>query len=408
MFSFLKDFRWDKLKFDVTRLLGRLYYFNFALFWWIVDIIVFVACGVSITTLIVAIPLGIFTVITTLQWMGTLIYSTLCKLTKSKLEDLLDRSNALQGVPGCGKTSTINQMGYELAKNQWLTLQHEYWKISKLPFAFLPKKLKEKYKEVVRAYNFYKKWEETHIPCLHSFIPIEVNGRKSHSLTKGHLLQCAPLPYRSVWVCDEISSLFPNSVKGEEKLRNKKLAELCRWIRHFTDSYALFADIRFGDAFLAIRSGCGCVLTLEKKQKWILKPKFLIGVLKFIYSLIDFDFWLQRFTKPGSVTYNKATYNAKKTARKLARFVCWLEKLISCVGYREYYYRRDGSLEQECDSKNVLTSKGRYWFKSCLDVKYNDRAFKNLYECKDLDFEEPKDTPLDLSGEELKVILGIT
>ena len=408
MFTFFKDFRWDKLKFDVTRLLGRMYYFNWSLIWCLVDVIVFIVCKVSFTNLSISISLIVITIITTLKWLGTLVYSTLCKLTKEKLEDLLDRSNALQGVPGCGKTSTINQMGYELAKKQWKTLQHEYWKISNYNFELLPYKLQRKYKEIIRAYNFYKKWEDKFIPCLHSFITIEVNGRKSHSLTKGHLLQVVPLPYRSVWVCDEISSLFPNSTKGEDKERNKKLAELCRWIRHFTDSFALFADIRFGDAFLAIRSGCGCVLTLEKKQKWILKPKFLIGLRDIIYSLIDFDFWLQRFTKPGSASYNKATYATRKSACKFGRFVKWLDKLISCVGYREYYYRRDGSLEQEVDSKNVLTTKGKYWFKSCLDVTYNDRAFKNLYSCRDLEFEEPKDSSFDMSKEELKQILGIT
>lgn len=406
MFQFFKDFDWSKIKIDITKILGRCYYFNQALIWWLIDLIVFVAFGVSFKTLLVAIPLGVVTFLTTLNWVRTLIYATLCKGTYSKLEDLYDRSNALQGVPGCGKTSTINQSGYLFAKKQWKTLQHEYWQIMSKPFDLLPKKLQDKYQEVIRAYNFYKKYEDTHIPCLHSFITIEVKGRKSHSLTKGHLLQVSPLPYRSVWVCDEISSLFPNSVKGNVKDQNRKLAELCRWIRHFTDSYAFFADIRFGDAFLAIRSGCGCVLTLEKKQKWVLKPVFLISVLNFIYSLIDFDFYLLRMVKPNSSSFNKHKANLRKSSHRYSRFVKWLKKLISCVGYREYYYCKAGSKEQAED--NVKTSRGRYYFKSCLDVNYNDRAFKNLYSCKEMSFVEPDNLGIEMSKDELNKMLGRT
>lgn len=407
MISFFKNLDWKKFKIDITKILGRLYYFNFALFWWVADLIVFNILGVNWKLLIVSVPLGIITFYSTTKWLGSLIYSNLCKFTKNNLIELLDRSNALQGVPGCGKTSTINQMGFELAKIQWKQLQHSYWKICKTPYSRLSKRLQDKYSETIRAYNFYKKHENTHIPCLHSFISIKVGDRISHQLSKAHLLQELPLPYKSVWVCDEISSLFPNSVKGDTKERNKKLSQLCRWIRHFTDSYALFADIRFGDAFLSIRSGCGCVLTLEKKQRWILKPKFLTWLINFLYSFIDFDFFVQRITKKGSSTFNKSNYSLKKSSNKLSKFVSWLERLKSCVGYREYYYRRDGSLEQEVDSKNILTSKGKYWFKSCLDVSYNERAFKNLYACKDDDFSGPKDSSLELSQDELKDILGL-
>ena len=340
----------------------------------------------------------------TINWIRTLVYATLSQNTYSKLTDLLDRSNALQGVPGCGKTSTINQMGYVLAKKQWETLRYEYWQIRHLDFRLLSKKQQDKYNEIIRAYNFYKKYEETHIPCLHSFVTIEVKGRKSHSLLKGHMLQTIPLPYRSVWVGDEISSMFPNSVRGEDKKRNSKLAEQCRWIRHFTDSYALFADIRFGDAFLAIRSGCGCILTLEKKQKWILKPGFLIAVKKFFMSFVDYYYWLIGMTKDGSASQNKAKNLLRKSSKRMARFISWLNKLISCVGYREYYYSKSGSKEQ--GEEQIETTHGRYWFKSCLDVTYNDRAFKNLYSCKDEDFLEPDNVSIDMSKEELEKMLG--
>ena len=401
MFSFFKDFRWDKLKFDVTRLLGRLYYFNFALFWWIVDIIVFVVCGVSITTLIVAIPLGYFTITTTIKWLGTLIYATLCKSTKNKLEDMLDRANALEGVPGAGKTSSINQMGLLLAKKQWQKLKFEYWQICHLKYEFLPKKLQDKYYEVIKAYNYYKKYEADFIPCLHSFISIkDKQGRCSYSFTKNHFLQHIAVPYRSVWICDEISAMFPNNTKGEDK----EVEEMARWIRHFTDSYGLFADIRFNATFLGIRSACGCRLNLYKKQKWVLKPKFLIGVIKFLESFIDFYFWLQQYTKVGSKTHNGATRSLKSSAKHLSPFLKWLNKLKNSVGYREYYYEKSGSREQS-GSEQAL-KKGKYWFTSCLDIYYDERAFRNLYKCKDMDFEQPVKRDILMSTEEIKKTLN--
>ena len=406
MIQFFKDFDWSKIKIDFTKILGRCYYFNCALIWWLIDLCVFTILGISYKTLIFAIPLGIFTFIATTHWIQTLIYFVLCKNTFIKLDDLYDRSNALQGVPGCGKTSTINESGYLFALKQWKILQHEYWQIMSKPYDLLPTKLKNKYSEIIKAYNFYKKHEDKYIPCFHSFISIFVNGRKSHSLTKGCLLQVSPLPYRSVWVCDEISSLFPNSVKGDVKEQNCKLAELCRWIRHFTDSYAFFADIRFGDAFLAIRSGCGCILTLTKKQKWVLKPTFLLAIRNFIYSVVDFDFWLLQRIKPRSSTFNKIMARLKKSSSKYGAFVKWLNRLISCVGYREYYYLKSGSQEQS--DEGIKTTKGRYYFKSCLDITYNDRAFKNLYSCKDLDFLEPDDSGLEMSADELNKMLGRT
>ena len=399
MFRFLKDFRWDKLKFNVTKVLGRMYYFNFALIWWLIDLIVFVVMGVKISTLIVAIPLGYFTITTTLKWIGTLFFGTLCKSTKNKVDTLLDRANSFQGVPGAGKTSSINQFGLYIARIQWRKLRFEYWLISRLNYKYLSNKLKEKYKEVVKAYNYYKKHEEKFIPCLHSFITIkDAQGRCSYSFTKEHFLQRIAVPYRSVWLCDEISSMFPNNTKGDDKL----VGEMCRWIRHFTDSYGLFADIRAGATLLAIREVCGSNFNLYKKQKWVLRPKFLCWLLDIFIDLITFDYWMQSWSKEGSRTYNKASANLKKKSHRFARFILWLERLTDCVGYRQYSYKLCGSKEQEISAEDVQSSKGRYYFPSCLDVQYNDRAFRNLYKCKDMDFEEPIKSDIIMSEEELK------
>lgn len=403
----LQDLKWQRIKesIDITKILGRCYYFNKALIWWLIDVIVFFAIGIKWTLLIVSIPLGIITFFATVNWIRTLVYAALCKATPSKFEDkILDRANALQGVPGSGKTSTINQLGYILAKRQWRRLQHEYWKICHTDFEKLSDKLKDKYKEVVKAYEFYNKHLDKFIPCLHSLTPIKVNGRQSYTLSKGQLLQKEPLPYRCVQVADEISNLFPNTRNSDEKANNANVAEMSRWIRHFLDSYALYADIRFGDAFLAIRSVCGCVITLEEKQKWLLKPRFLIALKTLIMSFVDWSYLLLDICKFGTKSYYKAKHDLVRSSVRKSRFICWLDKLINCVGYRKYTFRKDGCGEQtNCD--DVHTLRGHYYFKSCLDVQYNDRAFKNLYKQKDRPLNPPITLPEELTEEQLKQIL---
>ena len=116
MFSFLRDFKWYRIKIDITRILGRAYYFLQAFIWWIIDIIVFIILGIQWTTLLVAIPLGIITFFTTLNWIRTLIYVALYKSTKNHIDDLLERATALDGIPGSGKSSTMNNFSYIISQ----------------------------------------------------------------------------------------------------------------------------------------------------------------------------------------------------------------------------------------------------------------------------------------------------
>lgn len=408
MFSFFKDFKWQYLKIDITRLLGRTYYFWGVAFWATVDTIVFIALGIQLTTLIVAIPLGIATAVAVIKWLGTLMYGTLSNTSIAKLIEDLSRGIAFQGEQGCGKSSTINQLGHILSKKHWKELQREYWLIMNEPYETLPEEIKERYDEIINAYRYYIKHIDTHIPCLHSFYPLKDKyGRKSHPLSKEHLLQKKRLPYRSVWVCDEVSSMLPNESIGSVK-NEKYLREIIRWIRHFTDSYGLFADIRFGDAFLAVRSGCGTVITLTKKQKWLLKPKFLCFIKEFYYSLLDFDLWLYTMFNRGSCPFYTFERRLRLSSKRTGPFMKWLNTLINNTGYRKYTYKKQGCRDNGLNDNGGKQSGGNYYFKSCLDVKYNDRVFKNLYRAKDLPFEEPNNSLSWFpSSEELRNITGI-
>ena len=409
MFNIIKDFKWYKIKINWIKLFGRCYYLNQALIWWIVDVIVFVSCGISLTLLYVSIPLGIITFISTSNWIRTLIYSTLVKATELKLDDILDRGTALEGIPGAGKSSSINSFGYLLARKQWRQLTHDYWQVMHLPYEKLSNNLKNKYAEIIESYRYYFKYIDTHIPCLHSIYPIfDGLGRKSHDLSKEHLSQKKRLPYRSVWICDEISSMFPNDLLKKEPGTVSNLKYQWRWIRHFTDSYAICADIRFGDAFLAIRSASGYVLTLTKKQKWVLKPRLLCSIKAFWDTCIDFNFWFYLMTKPGSRSNYKYERNLFVSSKHQSWLYCWLVKLINCIGYRKYSYIRSGTKVNYLSESDVDSTSGTYYLKSCLDISYNDRVFKNLYKPINDDFDEPSfNNDWFLSTDELKKRTGI-
>ena len=389
MFSFFKDFKWQYLKIDITRLLGRTYYFWGVAFWATVDIIVFIALGIQLTTLIVAIPLGITTAVAVIKWLGSLMYYGLTKLTKSKMIEDLSHGTTFQGEQGCGKSSTINELGYIFsAEEQWKKLQYEYFLCMHFAFKDLPNDLQIRYGEIIESYQYYFKYIDTHIPCLHSFYKVyDKHGRQSFDLSKEHLFQKKRLPYRCVLICDEISSMIPNEAIAEVK-DSDLLREFIRWVRQFLNGYCFFGDIRAGDAFIAIRSGCGTNYTLYRKQKWLLKPIFLISIKKLLMSFIDFDFWVYRMFKKGSKISNKVEYSLRNK-QGLRKFLIWLERLINNVGEREYFFKKEGNKDNGLKDGDVKSKSGRYYFTSPLDIKYNDRVFRELYRAKDMPFDEP-------------------
>ena len=357
---------------------------------WLIDVIVFIAIGIDWKLLIVAIPLGVITAINTISWLRTLYYSAMYKHTINNIDDLLDRASTFEGVPRSGKTSTINNFGYIISKIQWTKLQRDYWKCMFVAYENLPDDIKDNYSEIIESYRYYIKHVDTHIPCLHSITTIfDSQGRRSYELEKGHLMQQERLPFRSVWVCDEISYLLPNSLVKSKDGLVEDIKNQFRWIGQFTESYALCSDIRMGDAFLGVRSVCGANFTLTKKQKWVLMPKFLNALLAVYYEFVDLNLWFYSLLKHGSKPYYKVEYCLMKSSRKRSKLIGWLERLKNCVGYRKYFYFKNGCKEGNVTENQVVSKTGTYYLKSCLDVKYNDRFYRNLYKAKDNQFKEP-------------------
>lgn len=346
--------------------------------------------GIDFKTFLISIPLAIITILNTMSWLRTLYYSFMYKRTISSLDDLLDRASTFEGVPRSGKTSTINNFGYILAKRQWTKLQRDYWKCMHINYENLPEEVKDNYEEIIESYRFFIKHIDTHIPCLYSITTIyDGENRRSYELEKGHLMQQIRLPFMSVWVCDEISYLLPNSLVKSKDGLVEDIKNQFRWIGQFTESYALCSDIRMGDAFLGVRSVCGANFTLTKKQKWVLKPKFLSAIIRTYYEFIDLNLWFYSILKHGSKPYYKVEYSLLKSSRRSSKFISWLEKLKNNVGYRKYTYLKNGNKEGNASENQVLSKTGTYYLKSCLDIKYNDRFYRNLYKAKNTPFKEP-------------------
>ena len=118
-------------------------------------------------------------------------------------------------------------------------------------------------------------------------------------------------------------------------------------------------------------------------------PKFLNALLAVYYEFVDLNLWFYSLLKHGSKPYYKVEYSLMKSSRKRSKLIGWLERLKNCVGYRKYFYFKNGCKEGNVTENQVVSKTGTYYLKSCLDVKYNDRFYRNLYKAKDNQFKEP-------------------
>lgn len=388
LISYLKAINWQAVfeGFSFTQLLGRLYFVNMFLMTIIIDII-YLACfnfqfnfG-NIGFLIGFIILAIITVCGLVKLITSIVYNFKLNFFKDNIFDFLERVCTFSGVPRCGKTSSSVYMAVLLAKKNWHELKREYWQIMSLPFEELSKEIKENKDEIIKAYNYFQSNIKTRIPCLYSFCAIYKKGRQSYELTKKMLLKEEPLMYKSVIVVDEISSLFPNQNqwKGTDKKENfLKVADFGKYIGQYIDGYMLFTEQNFGNSFKNLRDVCGLELHYPKSQKWVCRPTFLLAVYNVLFSLFDWYFWEMEVMKPES----KHFYNAEKalfrSSKRFGRFMNWLWRLIRSVGYRKYSYQM---LSLTNGKDNSAIKEGTFYLPSPLNARYNDRYFRNKYEC---------------------------
>ena len=315
------------------------------------------------------------------------------KLYKLSAGDL-PRASCASGAPGCGKTSSKFYLAVILAKLQWHRLKIEYWLQSHKDQSKLKGDALDKYNEVVFAYNYYLHSDK--IPCLWTSVPCKVGKRLSHRLTKRHLLQQRKLPFMSVCFMDEIGSYFP-AVKGSNKVL-EPLSDFCRYVRHYIDGYFIFTEQDFSKAFVDVRRVTGLV-QYYNQQKWVLKPILVIRFYNFLISCYTYNLLMSTIIKQETKQYSSYDKASKKSSKKHYKFLTWLKRYISCIGWRCYFGTSFvGAVE---DNVNTQSKKFTYYFESCLNCKYDDRAYKNKYKQKDGKMDIIAFTQLSLTKNEI-------
>ena len=296
------------------------------------------------------------------------------KIYNNELENS-PRVKCASGAPGAGKTSSKGYEAVELAKINWRKLKNEHF----FCCCQNPKKLKGKalahYNEVMEAYNFEIK-SKNKIHCLWSLTELKHGKRTSHKLTKEHLLQKERLPYLAVAFSDEIGSLFP-ARKGPTEGELLSLSMFARWIRHYIDGFWTFTEQDFSKAFIDIRRVTGSNQYFHK-QKWMLRPKFLIRVYNFILNIVLYPLQMMFLYKAGSPQFERYEKSLKRYSKVFSKFLKGLKRLIYCVGWRQYTYEE--RIERTESSQNIPNGILRKtYLPACLNHTYYDRAYMNAY-----------------------------
>lgn len=385
---YLSAFDWKAIfkDFDIKRLIGRFYFWIMFLLAVLLNVIV-LACYnfrfnfADFGFLILFGLCALLTLWALIKLGSSLVYGAKSKIWQENITDFMERVVTFSGVPRCGKTSSSIYTAILLAKKSWKELRRAYWQIMRLPFEELEEKVRENKDEIIRAYTFFQKHQKTHIPCLYSFCTIYRRGRTSHKLTKKMLLQKEPLMFSSVIVVDEISSLFPNQnqMKASDKKENfLKVADFGKYIGQYIDGYMLFTEQNFGNAFKNLRDVCGLDLHYPRSQKWVCKPTFLLAIYNGLFSFFEYTFWEMEHLKPESKAFYRAEKGLFRSSKIFGPFMRFLADVIKNVGFRKYTYELQNN--QNGQEKQVLGS-GNFYLPAPLNAKYNDRYFRNKYEC---------------------------
>lgn len=416
--SFIKSFDWSRLKFDPIRLAGRTYYLRLMIATLIIDILVILnlvnninKIAYTIFNIILLVIFIIFSIRVHVIYLLNRYYIAKNNEYKQRITEA-PRCQCSSGPPGSGKSSNEAWKVVELAKYQWKKLQEEYFFYMHQDRSKLPRDKQEDYDEIVFAYNF-EIHSKNKIHCLWSNIPIkDANNPKlvSHKLKKAHLLQKLRVPYRSVLFDDEIGSVFP-AIKGQTTSDMKKVSMFGRWIRQFTESFWVFTEQEFTKTFIDLRRVTGSNRYF-KGQTWELKPKFLIWLYNLIFNFVTYPLRMSQYYKPDSKYYDDYIKKAKRRSKLFSGFLRRFKRYIQSIGWRHYIYVELGNTEVDIKSQDFDKKgdgKARHiYLPSCLNCRYDDRAFRNAYDAIDFDLLESDFASDKLTKEDIKELFENT
>ena len=291
---------------------------------------------------------------------------------KAHIKSIVDNGSIFirYGVPGSGKTSSLFSDFKILSDIMWkkICLEYKLLKPYLNEIKYWKDELREDAEEIVEAYNFYKN-SKTY-PCLWSTVPAFVDGVSVNRLTAEHLLQREKLPYGSVCICDEMSLIMPQELHHNRPIEVK---ELCKFPRHIGDLH-LGTTEQSKDNMLNDFRNSASEFKCMVKQVWVLRPRLLIYIYEKLIKILP---------------SNKITSNF---------FRIW-QKINNSIGYRKYYYYNSGTADnvKKSDVKTFVLP-------SVLSVRYDDRAFRNIYRCKNKPLKVSSWNHLRMSKDEIEEI----
>lgn len=299
-----------------------------------------------------------------------LIYDISCKVRIKTHIASITKDKSIQmrfGNPGAGKTSSMLYDLKILADIMWNYICIEYKMLEPYldDIKFFPTIKRERAEEIIESYNFYK--ESKTYPCLWTAIPVFVDGKPANILEGSHIAQEERLPYGAVGMVDESRAIIPPEL---HRTNPDEILFMAKFCRHYGDFHFGLTDQAKEGAFNAWRR-CSAENTFMEKQKWVLKPRFLI--------------WLK----------DKFILNMKKPTKFKVTLLRVLEKVTSCIGYRKYYYSSFGN-----EYKQSIEKTKTFILPTFLNATYDDRSCRKSYMCLNKPLEVKKWTSLELTKEQ--------
>lgn len=268
------------------------------------------------------------------------------------------------GAPGVGKTFTGSNMAYFLAQRRWAELKSEYYLQKSMLAEWVMQGDTDKlygFKTLEESYLFYAEHENSLIPCLVSSVPLREygTGRMSYELTPEVYAQVMRVPEYSVLFNDESGRLFGGETS---KTASEDLRDFWRFIRHFLDAMAVNTNQDGNQNGIYMRRSTDYVNHIIG-QTWELRPARLFNKIerkeaKFFKKM-----------EKGKLSEKQAEY--------IGQELYFMKKYAATIGFRRVTHRLQTQTGQ------FAGDEGEYILPAIGGVQYDDRAYRNLYKCKD-------------------------
>lgn len=268
------------------------------------------------------------------------------------------------GAPGAGKTFTGSNMAYFLAARRWQELKSEYYTQRAMLAEWIALGDTDRlyaFKSLEESYVFYAEREAEFIPCLVSSVPLREYGteRMSYELTPEVYAQIAKIPEYSVLFNDESGLLFGGDTS---KSADSSIKDFWRFIRHFLDAMSVNTNQDGNQNGIYMRRSTDYVNHING-QTWELEPARL----------------LRRIVRREARFFKKMERGklSEKRAEHIGQELYFLKKYARTIGFRRVYHRL------QTQTGEFAGDEGEYILPAIGGVEYDDRAYRNLYKCKD-------------------------